>query len=124
MKLLTHNLLKSNVKMAKSGYPLIIVPTKVEIQECEFNAEFIKSMLDRIEWTALCNAFAQMQPESKSALPKSIPEGELSEEFLKLVHHALLEVVLIEGVLQCPDSARKFKVDFGIPNMLLNEDEL
>jgi multifunctional methyltransferase subunit TRM112 len=29
-----------------------------------------------------------------------------------------------EGTLVCPESGRKFPINKGIPNMLLNEDEV
>jgi multifunctional methyltransferase subunit TRM112 len=58
-------------------------------------------------------------------LPNEPPEnyGD-DEEFLKNLHHILLEVELIEGNLVCPETGRKFPVSNGIPNMLLNEDEV
>lgn len=46
------------------------------------------------------------------------------EAFLRAFHHALLEVHLEEGHLVCPETGRRFKVAKGIPNMLLNEDEV
>jgi multifunctional methyltransferase subunit TRM112 len=121
MKLLTHNLLRSNVKGVKKGYPLRIEAKQVQVKDTEFNPEFIKGMLDRLDWQALRTACLEMDPNLK--LPEKI--GDVNdEEFLKLAHHALVEVVLIEGFLICPESGRKFKVENGIPNMLLNEDEI
>ena len=64
-------------------------------------------------------------------------EGDL--DFLRKAHHVLLEVVtkcvrletkllpqieVINGDLVCPETSRKFPVTDGIPNMLLNEDEI
>lgn len=45
-----------------------------------------------------------------------------NEDFLRKVHHALMEVHLIEGELVCPETGRKFPVRQGVPNMLLHED--
>lgn len=57
-------------------------------------------------------------------LPQSVTEEQLEDEdFLKLFHHALLEVHLEEGALICPETGRKFPVNQGIPNLLLQEDE-
>eukprot|EP00061_Rhincodon_typus_P007447 g29154.t1 len=57
-------------------------------------------------------------------LPKELPqELQSNEEFLQKVHHVLLEVEVVEGVLKCPESGREFPISKGIPNMLLNEDE-
>lgn len=46
------------------------------------------------------------------------------DTFLKAFHHALLEVQLEEGALVCPETGRQFKVSQGIPNLLLQEDEV
>ena len=35
-----------------------------------------------------------------------------------------IQVEVINGDLICPESSRKFPVTDGIPNMLLNEDEI
>ena len=37
MRIVTHNMLKCNVKGVENGYPLRIEPEKVEIIECEYN---------------------------------------------------------------------------------------
>lgn len=121
MKLLTHNLLRSNVKGVKKGFPLKIEAKTVETKEVEFNPTFIKRMLDRLDWNALRIASQELDPNCK--LPETMGNKD-DEEFLRLVHHALVELVLVEGFLVCPESGRKFKVDNGIPNMLLNEDEV
>jgi len=49
---------------------------------------------------------------------------ENDEAFLRKAHHALMEVEIIDGHLKCPESGRKFPIQNGIPNMLLNEDEV
>jgi multifunctional methyltransferase subunit TRM112 len=38
MRLITHNLLKCNIKGVENGYPLIIEAEKIETQESEFDA--------------------------------------------------------------------------------------
>ena len=35
-----------------------------------------------------------------------------------------LQVEVIDGGLQCPESGRTFPIQEGIPNMLLREDEV
>jgi multifunctional methyltransferase subunit TRM112 len=49
---------------------------------------------------------------------------ESNEEILKKLHQVLLEVEVLEGDLVCPETGRKFPISNGIPNMLVNEDEL
>ncbi|NWZ88749.1 TR112 protein, partial [Poecile atricapillus] len=55
--------------------------------------------------------------------PEPLPNSESDEEFLRRVHHVLLEVEVLEGSLQCPDSGRRFPISKGVPNLLLSEDE-
>lgn len=58
-------------------------------------------------------------------LPEELPENfEKDEKFLKDAHHVLMEIEIINGDLVCPETGRKFPVSDGIPNMLLNEDEI
>lgn len=38
MRLITHNMLKSNIKGVENGYPLGIEVVKIEEQELDFNA--------------------------------------------------------------------------------------
>lgn len=43
---------------------------------------------------------------------------------MKKAHHVLLEIEIIDGELICPETGRKFPINNGIPNMLLNEAEV
>ncbi|KAF4009853.1 hypothetical protein G4228_001280 [Cervus hanglu yarkandensis] len=57
-------------------------------------------------------------------VPKEPIQGyEHNEEFLRKMHHVLLEVEVLEGTLQCPESGRLFPITRGIPNMLLSDEE-
>ena len=49
---------------------------------------------------------------------------EKDQDFLKKAHHVLMEIEIINGDLVCPETGRRFPVADGIPNMLLNEDEV
>ena len=44
--------------------------------------------------------------------------------FMQALHSVLLELHVLEGSLVCPESGRVFPISDGIPNMLLNEDEV
>ena len=46
-----------------------------------------------------------------------------NEDLLKKLHHILLEIEVMEGDLECPETGRKFPIKNGIPNMLVTEDE-
>ena len=47
-----------------------------------------------------------------------------AQQHPRKVHHALLDIHVMEGALICPESGRSFPVTGGIPNMLLHEDEV
>lgn len=60
-----------------------------------------------------------------AGLPDNVPDMyEENEEFLKAAHHVMMEVEVVEGELECPETGRKFPISEGIPNMLLREDEV
>ena len=122
MRLLTHNMLSSNIKGVTNGFPLRIEVEKMVEKQVDFNADFLKNMFTKIEWKALFDAAQTM---GYTDLPAEAESSMLdSDEFLKKFHHALLELHLEEGALICPETGRRFPVNKGIPNMLLHEDEV
>ncbi|KAJ8282807.1 hypothetical protein COCON_G00053260 [Conger conger] len=122
MKLLTHNMLTSHVKGVIKGYPLLIKATEVKVNEVEFKPEFVSRMIPKLEWKALVQA-AEGLGQLNDLPNELVPDYEKNEEFLRKVHHVLMEVEVLEGCLQCPESGREFPISRGVPNMLLNEDE-
>jgi multifunctional methyltransferase subunit TRM112 len=89
-------------------------------EEIEFNPEFLVRMLPRIEYQVLRGALVQIG--MADTVPAAMPENPAEdEEFLKALHHVLLEVQIVEGELECPGSGVKFPIANGIPNMLLPE---
>lgn len=124
MKLLTHNMLTSKcMRGVTVGYPLGIVAKDIKIFETEFNSEFILRIIPKLDWETFWNAADSIGHSAD--LPQTLSEDyENDTEFLKKVHHVLLEIEVVNGELVCPESGRKFPINKGIPNMLLNEDEL
>ena len=146
MKLLTHNVLSSKgIKGVKSGYPLkievnfkmlisqrvmfklqssrIFQAKDVKVCEAEFNPEFIARVITRLDWPVIVKAAKDLGHGSD--LPTELPEHyETENDFLKKAHHVLMEIDIINGDLVCPETGRRFPVSDGIPNMLLNEDEV
>lgn len=57
MRLITHNMLQCHVKGCnKDNFPLRLEEVSVDQSEdnaCEFNADFIKHMMPKIDWPAL-----------------------------------------------------------------------
>ena len=97
--------------------------SQVETIEADFDPDFLRDMLPRLEWGALAEAAASLgcDPPLQETPPTEKDLGD--DAFLKTFHHALLELCLVEGALVCPETGRKFPVEKGIPNMLLTEDE-
>ncbi|XP_061225443.1 multifunctional methyltransferase subunit TRM112-like protein [Neopsephotus bourkii] len=124
MKLLTHNLLCSNVRGLRpgGGFPLRIQASDVCVRPVPFNAAFVARLVPRLRWGALLEA-AESLGHPSNLPPEPTPDYEGDEAFLRRVHHVLLEVEVLEGFLQCPDSGRQFPISRGIPNMLLREEE-
>ncbi|KAL1784575.1 multifunctional methyltransferase subunit TRM112 [Sigmodon hispidus] len=115
MKLLTHNLLSSHVPgVGARGFPLRLQGTEARI-----NPDFVARMIPKVEWAALVQAADTL---NLAEVPKEQTEGYEHETFLRKMHHVLLEVDVLEGTLQCPESGRRFPISSGIPNMLLNDE--
>ncbi|XP_044125365.1 multifunctional methyltransferase subunit TRM112-like protein isoform X1 [Bufo gargarizans] len=95
---------------------------EVKLNTVDFNREFVTRMIPRLEWEALVQTAESLGHGSD--LPRELVSGyENDEDFLKKVHHVLLEVEVIEGALKCPESGTEFPINRGIPNMLINEEE-
>ncbi|XP_063997348.1 multifunctional methyltransferase subunit TRM112-like protein [Pogoniulus pusillus] len=124
MKLLTHNLLTSHVRGLQpgGGFPLQIQASSVRVRSVPFNAAFVARMVPRLRWAALLEA-AESLGHASELPPEPSPGYEGDEDFLRRLHHLLLEVEVLEGSLQCPASGRRFPIARGIPNMLLSEEE-
>lgn len=123
MKLLTHNMLACTVKGVQHGYPLKIEAEEVVERQADYDPDFLRHIFPKLEWAAFLEGAQAMS--CAEGLPAAVPSEALSDEaFLRAFHHALLEVHLEEGALVCPETGRRFKVSKGIPNMLLNEDEV
>ncbi|XP_015974087.1 multifunctional methyltransferase subunit TRM112-like protein isoform X2 [Rousettus aegyptiacus] len=95
--------------------------TEVRISPVEFNPDFVARMIPKVEWAVLLEAADTLH---LIEVPKEPIQGyEQDETFLRKMHHVLLEVDVVEGTLQCPESGRVFPISRGIPNMLLSEEE-
>lgn len=94
-----------------------------KIENQDFNPEFINKILPRLDWPTIKIA-------AETAGVKDFPDEINLEaaandtELLQKIHHLILEIDVIEGHMACPETGRVFPISQGIPNMLLNEDEV
>ncbi|XP_022915671.1 multifunctional methyltransferase subunit TRM112-like protein [Onthophagus taurus] len=124
MKLLTHNMLSSKcLKGVQVGYPLKLTATDVRECDVDFNPAFVARLIPKLDWGVLIKA-ADTIGKNDNLPAEILKEHEQDNEFLKKVHHVLLEVDIVTGELTCPETGRVFPINNGIPNMLLNEDEV
>lgn len=73
----------------------------------------------------MCGLSYYFQIGCLDTLPAEPPQVPAEDtDFLQKLHHVLLEIDVTEGHLECPETGRKFPIQNGIPNMLLNEDEV
>ena len=60
-------------------------------------------------------------PTEESLAAAQTEEG---NPLLRAIHSALLELDVIEGRLECPETGHHFPISNGIPNMLVPEDQV
>lgn len=88
----------------------------------EYDADLTVRMIPRIDYAALLVACAAVGYDNLPAQPPASPET--NEAFLMALHHALFNIEIVSGAFICGESGREFKIEGGIPNMVLNEDEI
>ncbi|KAJ7722754.1 hypothetical protein DFH07DRAFT_759822 [Mycena maculata] len=121
VRLITHNLLACHVKGCTSNnFPLEFKDVQVVLRESEFNPDFLRGFIPKIEWSALIGAAREL---GDTSLPDQLPEM-LDDDFLKTLHHVLLEIHVEEGIMVCPNCKHNYPISNGIPNMLLAEHEI
>ncbi|KAJ7039574.1 hypothetical protein C8F04DRAFT_1085735 [Mycena alexandri] len=121
VRLITHNLLACHVKGCTSNnFPLEFKDVQVVLRESEFNPDFLRGFIPKLEWPALVGAAREL---GDTSLPDQLPEM-LDDDFLKTLHHVLLEIHVEEGIMICPNCKHNYPVSNGIPNMLLAEHEI
>ncbi|KAK2741479.1 hypothetical protein FQN57_005612 [Myotisia sp. PD_48] len=121
MKVLTINFVTCAVKACKSSaasYPLHVRNAELEQEDLEFQPEFIRNILPRIEWDALKISANEL---GFPAISDSKPEGDQlnDEQLLRELHKFLLETHVIEGQLVCGNCEHEYRIKDGIANFLL-----
>ncbi len=127
MRLITHNMLKCNVKGVGNGYPLKIEADEVQEVEADnpFDVTFMRGLMQKVNLSALQSAASDLQMDTfRDINLGNVGDILTNEEILKNLHHLLFEIHVERGKLICPESGRVFVINDGVPNMLLHEDEI
>ncbi|KAF9492117.1 Trm112p-domain-containing protein [Pleurotus eryngii] len=121
VRLITHNLLACHAKgCTTNNFPLQFKDAEIEHREAEFNPDFIRGLLPKIEWKPLVDTTKML---GDTSLPDERPEM-MDDDLLKTLHHVLLELHIEEGQMICPNCSHVYPISNGIPNMLLSEHEI
>ncbi|XP_064828719.1 multifunctional methyltransferase subunit TRM112-like protein [Oncorhynchus masou masou] len=88
--------------------------------EVEFNPIFVSGMIPKLDWSTLFQA-ADGLGLLQGSPAELVTDYEKNEDFLCKIHRVLLEVKVLEGCLQCPETGQEFHISRGVPNMLLDE---
>ncbi|KAJ5818285.1 AdoMet-dependent tRNA methyltransferase complex subunit [Penicillium riverlandense] len=121
MKVITANFVTCAVKeckTAQTSFPLHFHDAELEQQELDFQPEFIRNILPRVDWEALRVTANELGFPS---IPESKPEGEAldNEQTLRDLHRLLLETHVAEGKLVCGNCGHQYMIKEGIANFLL-----
>ncbi|KAJ8457442.1 hypothetical protein ONZ45_g18311 [Pleurotus djamor] len=117
VRLITHNLLQCHAKGCNTNnFPLQFKNAEIELREAEYNADFIRGFLPKLEWKALVDTAKEL---GDTSLPDEQPEM-MDDDTSKSLHHIHVE----EGQMICPNCNHVYPISNGIPNMLLAEHEI
>ncbi|KAL4875592.1 hypothetical protein BJY04DRAFT_162692 [Aspergillus karnatakaensis] len=121
MKLLTVNFLTCAVKTCKgsaAAFPLHFRDAELEMQDVEFQPNFIRNIIARVDWSGLHTMANEL---NFSNIPETKPEAEAleNEQLLRDLHRLLLETQVAEGKLICGKCGHEYMIKEGIANFLL-----
>ena len=123
MRILSQNILKCNVKTCRSASPALSLQVfESEIIERPFNQQLIRKCLERCDYASLLKTTVSC---GDSTLPPELTDEFLNNaEALRNVHNILLQFHVVKGQLLCELCKRVYKIESGIPNMLLDQSEV
>ena len=123
MRIITQNILKCNVKSCRGQNPALrLKVTHSEIIETPFNSELIRKTLSRCDYP---NLVKTVRDCGDNSLPEELTEAFLADESrLRALHNILYQLHVVEGQLICEKCQRIYRIEGGIPNMLLDQSEI
>ncbi|CDJ45452.1 hypothetical protein, conserved [Eimeria tenella] len=120
-------LLRFNRRQCSGGYPLKIklaedaAAAAAVKEETQLQRQLLLSLLQKLDWGALRQTAAELGID----LPPTVSESDKNDDnFLRAFQSAVLDLDIMEGTLVCPCCQREYPVSKGIPNMLLQDDEV
>lgn len=120
MKFLTTNFVRCAVKSCdgtENSFPLKYENCQLQLEEQEFNPDFIISMLGRLDWDAIIKVAADL---GNTALPARKPENiDHDETMLKDLHSLLVETQIVEGQMVCGNCNHIYYIKNSIASFLL-----
>jgi multifunctional methyltransferase subunit TRM112 len=120
MKFLTTNFVRCAVKScdgAENSFPLKFEECKLQLEEQEFDPDFIISMLERLDWNALVKVAADL---GNTALPLQKPiDIDQNDVLLKDLHSLLMETQIVEGQMVCGNCKHIYYIKNSIASFLL-----
>ena len=127
MKFVTTNFVKCAVKACDSStdaFPLLFLECQIVQEEQDYNPDFIKHILERLEWDAVVQVARELGNES---LPVVKPEGldpimEDDQAILRDLHTLLVETQIVEGKMTCRNCGHIYFIKNLIPNFFLPAD--
>ncbi|KAG5511146.1 hypothetical protein JKF63_07087 [Porcisia hertigi] len=137
MRLLTHNFLAC---LKCDTHPLLVSAAEVDEIPVEYNAEFTRRMLARVDYPSLRTTFHALReahgsllgpcrdegtdasevPAASAELPETMEGVDLSDDsaFLITAHYAMNVVAVRNGTLECTGCNAKFLINDFIPNFV------
>ncbi|KAJ3120691.1 hypothetical protein HK098_004411 [Nowakowskiella sp. JEL0407] len=104
-----------------NNFPLKIEDAEVQTIDAEFNPNFIKRIINRLDWPALVAAAYML---GVAQLPQEPPTAEATNEQLEVIHNIVLRTKIQSGRMVCPNCTHVYPIVNGIPNMLLQDGEV
>ncbi|KAG2699108.1 hypothetical protein I3760_07G177100 [Carya illinoinensis] len=115
MRLLTHNMLSSNINGVANGFPLCIEVEMVVEKKVEFKAGFLRNIFPKVKWKAFVDAAKTMgYPELPEEADSSLLD---SDKFLTKFHHD--QAPPRGGRTNLSPNMSPYSVNKSISNMLL-----
>jgi uncharacterized protein YbaR (Trm112 family) len=97
--------------------------TKLHVEEKEYDESFVLAMISRIDYAILFQAYSSLKVIFKDLLelPPTPPPDLKNAEFLKVLFFAISNVIVDEGLMECPNCHHPYVIKNSIPNMIIRD---